>query len=156
MKFQLITVNSANENWSDEARELYLKKINYHIDFNVVHLKPKKVSREQADLKRQQDSELILNYIKSEDFVVLFDENGVAFNSIDFSKKINFILGNGKKRTIFIIGGAFGVTQEVKKRANLTVSLSKLVMNHLVAELVILEQLYRSFMILKNAPYHNE
>lgn len=155
MKFVLLNLNTAKEKWSDQAQELYLEKINHFIKFEVISLKTDNLSRSQKEARLQKEAESIFKYLKDDDFLVLFDERGKTFNSIDFSKQINSIMNSGKKRVIFLIGGAFGVSEEIRSRAQLKVSFSQMVFNHLVAELVALEQIYRSFTIIKNLPYHN-
>ena len=80
---------------------------------------------------------------------------GRDLTSIEFSKQIEKIETSGKKRTVFIIGGAYGVSENVKMKVNLKISLSKFIMNHLVAEVVVLEQIYRAHTIINRIPYHN-
>ncbi|AHZ85597.1 23S rRNA (pseudouridine(1915)-N(3))-methyltransferase RlmH [Bdellovibrio bacteriovorus] len=155
MKFILYNLATAKEPWADEVSELYKKKISFFIPFDIQSLKAKKSAREDADFKRNEESELILKNINSDDYVVLFDERGSVLDSIQFSKKVENILGSSKKRAIFIIGGAFGVNEEVRKRADLKVALSPMVMNHLMAQAMSLEQIYRAFTIIKKIPYHN-
>lgn len=155
MKFVLYNLATAKEAWADEVCELYRKKISYFVPFEIQVLKAKKSAREDADYKRNEESELILKNISNDDFVVLFDERGSSFDSIQFAKKIEGILGSSKKRAIFIIGGAFGVNEQVRLRADLKISLSPMVMNHLMAQAMSLEQIYRAFTIIKKLPYHN-
>lgn len=155
MKFILLNLNTAKEKWAEQAEELYLEKINHFIKFEVVGLKTDNLSRSQKEVRLQKEDENIFKFLKDDDYLVLFDERGKAFNSLDFSKQINSILNSGKKRVIFLIGGAFGVSEDVRTRANLKVAFSTMVFNHLVAEVVALEQIYRSFTIIKNLPYHN-
>lgn len=155
MKFFLYNLATAKEPWADEACELYKKKISHFVPFEIQTLKAKKSAREDADFKRKEESELILKNINSDDYVILFDERGSTFDSIQFSKKIENILGSSKKRAIFVIGGAFGVNEDVRKRADLKVCLSPMVMNHLMAQAMSLEQIYRAFTIIKKIPYHN-
>lgn len=156
MKFVLLTCASASETWSDEAQALYTKKISPFVSFEIKELKIKKISRDDKELRVKSDSDQILQEVKPDDYVVLFDERGESFDSRKFSQKLEKILLSGKKRAIFIIGGAYGVDDRVRERAQLKVSFSKMVMNHLVARTVALEQIYRSFAILKNLPYHND
>lgn len=156
MKLILLTCASAREDWSDRAKELYQKKISAFLPFELKEVKIKKAGREEQVKKKNSDSSAILGELKADDFVVLFDEVGQVFTSREFSNQVQKALNSGKKRLIFIIGGAYGVTEEVRARANVKVSLSKLVFNHLVAQTVVLEQIYRAFAILKNLPYHNE
>ncbi|HWU42545.1 MAG TPA: 23S rRNA (pseudouridine(1915)-N(3))-methyltransferase RlmH [Bdellovibrio sp.] len=155
MKFVLYNLATAKEPWADEVSELYKKKISFFIPFDIQTLKAKKSSRDDADYKRNEESELLLKNIQSDDFVVLFDERGRSFNSLEFAKKIENILGSSKKRAVFVIGGAFGVNEDVRERADLKVALSPMVMNHLMAQAMSLEQLYRAFTIIKKIPYHN-
>jgi 23S rRNA (pseudouridine1915-N3)-methyltransferase len=155
VKFVFLTCASANETWSKEAEELYQKKISYFVPFENKALKIKKNSRDDRNFKVKTDSEALMAELKPDDFVILFDERGQSLDSLKFSKKMENILNSGKKRAVFIIGGAYGVDQSVVDRADLKISFSVMVMNHLVAQTVALEQIYRSFMILKNLPYHN-
>jgi 23S rRNA (pseudouridine1915-N3)-methyltransferase len=155
MKFVLYNLATAKEPWADEVSELYKKKISFFISFEIQNLKPKKSSRDDADFKRLEESSIIMKSLQSDDYVVLFDERGSCLDSLKFAAKIENILGSSKKRTAFIIGGAFGVSEEVRKRADLVVSLSPMVMNHLMAQAMSLEQIYRALTIIKKIPYHN-
>lgn len=155
MKFVLLTLTTAKEAWAQEAKELYTQKIKPFVPFEIKELKPKKSGRDQKEFKLKEESELILDELSSDDFVILFDERGKSLSSEEFSQQIEKIFLSGKKRAVFIIGGAFGVDESVRKRAQVVVSFSKMVMNHLVAQTVALEQVYRGLTILKKIPYHN-
>lgn len=155
MKFILYNLATAKEPWADTVSELYTKKISFFTPFEIQSLKPKKTARDDADFKRNEESNLILKNLQKDDFVVLFDERGQTLDSLQFAKKIENILGSSKKRAIFIIGGAFGVNEEVRQRVDLKVALSPMVMNHLMAQAMSLEQIYRAFTIIKQIPYHN-
>jgi len=156
VKFVLGTCASAKEPWSTEAEKVYLKKITPLIGFEIKKLQGKKSDRENQQQKRKSDSDLLLKEIKEDDYVILFDEKGEVMDSPRFSQKINQCLQSGKKRVLFVIGGAYGVDERVQARAQQKTSLSKMVFNHLVAQTVVMEQIYRAFAILKNLPYHNE
>lgn len=155
MKFVLYNLATAKEAWADEVCELYKKKISHFVPFEIQILKAKKSAREDADFKRNEESELILKNLSSDDFVVLFDERGAVCDSLQFAKKVENILGSSKKRAVFIIGGAFGVNDQVRQRADMKISLSPMVMNHLMAQAVSLEQIYRAMTIIRRIPYHN-
>lgn len=156
MKFIFLSCASTSETWSDEAEALYKKKISPFISFEIKKLKIKKTSRGDRATKVKDDSDSLLSELKADDFVILFDERGQALDSKKFSEKIQNVLISGKKRVVFIIGGAYGVDERIRSKAQLTICLSPMVMNHLVAQTVALEQIYRSFTILKNLPYHND
>ena len=155
MKFVLYNLATAKEDWAVEATEMYKKKISFFMPLEIQTLKAKKSAREDSEFKKNEESELILKNLSADDYVVLFDERGSVLYSIAFSKKIENILLTSKKRCVFIIGGAFGVNEDVRKRADFKVSLSPMVMNHLLAQIVSLEQIYRAFTIIKKIPYHN-
>lgn len=155
MKLVLLNVQSAKEPWAAEAFDLYTKKISAFFPFEIKEIKPKRAGRDQKEVKLKEESELILKELKVDDFVVLFDERGKSLDSVQFAKEFERNLSTGKKRIVFVIGGAFGVGDEVRSRAQSQVSLSKMVLNHLVAQTVALEQIYRALTIQKNIPYHN-
>lgn len=156
MRVDLLTLATAHEKWADEASALYQKKISHFFNFQKIELKGSKNSRAQGDKKRHEDSDIIRTKIAKEDFVILLDEKGLNLNSRGFAKKFEGALNSGKKRILLIIGGPFGVDEDIKAKAHLVLSLSPLTFNHLLAETVLLEQVYRAMTILKNIPYHND
>lgn len=155
MKFVLYNLATAKEPWAEQVTELYKKKISHFVGFDVQTLKPKKSAREDAEYKKREESELILKNITADDYVILLDERGSVLDSIKFAKKIETVMGSSKKRCVLIVGGAFGVTEDIRSRAQLVVSLSPMVMNHLMAQAMLLEQVYRAFTIIHKIPYHN-
>lgn len=155
MQVVLLCITSDHPDWVISAQEVYVKKIKAFTGFEIKDLKPKKHGRDQAEFKKKIESELLLENIKNEDFVVLLDEKGKDLDSIEFSKKLSRWQMSGKKRLVFVIGGAYGVDQDVRKRADEMIKLSSLTFNHLVAQTVLLEQIYRGYTILKGLPYHN-
>ena len=155
MKWVLFDFKSANEAWFEQAESVYLKKINHSVKFEIVHLKSNKMDREQAEQKIKFEEAKLLEKLSSDDYVILFDEKGKKFESIEFSKIIEQVSQSGKKRGVLIIGGAYGISENIKKRASISVSLASFTMNHLVAEIVVLEQFYRAHTIINRIPYHN-
>ncbi len=155
MKWSLFDFKTAREPWFDEAEQVYLKKIKPYAALEIVHLKTLKTDRNEAELKRNFESKVLIEKLTSDDFVLLLDEKGKKYSSIEFSALVGSIQESGKKRGVMIIGGAFGVNDEVKKQSHKTVCLSELTMNHLVAEIMLLEQFYRALTIINRIPYHN-
>lgn len=157
MKIVVYSIVSSKESWFEEAQALYLKKMQHFIDFEIVPLKASKIERLQSEQKKKSESELILKQLRSDDFVVLMDERGKSFNSIDFAKWLEkeALVSSGSKRFVFIIGGAFGVSEELASKAKLKLQMGPWTLNHFVAQIVLLEQLYRAFTIIKGIPYHN-
>lgn len=155
MKWILYDFKSASEKWFDEAEISYSKKINHYTKFEINHLKTNKSDREQASLKIKFEEDVLTQKLSSDDFVILFDEKGQKLDSIEFSKLLEKAQSSGKKRGVFIIGGAYGVSDLIKKSAAVKINLSAFTMNHLIAEAVVLEQIYRAFTIINRIPYHN-
>ena len=104
----------------------------------------------------QKEGELILSKLKPDDGLILLDERGERFSSVQFSVFLDQTLQMPYKNLIFQVGGAFGFSKEVYARANTKISLSPMTFSHQMIRLFFLEQLYRAMSILKNEPYHNE
>lgn len=156
MKWALYDFKTAKEPWFDEAEQVYQKKIKPYAAFEVVHLKTLKADRDEAEIKKNFEAKVLSEKLSSDDFIILLDEKGKKMDSIQFSHLINTVNESGKKRGVLIIGGAFGVSDEIKKRSQKMICLSDMTMNHLVAEVVLLEQFYRALTILNRIPYHNQ
>ena len=155
MKHVVLDFKTSKHEWFEEFESTYAEKINHFCEFEVIHLKTISVDRDQSEEKIQFESKVLLKKLTSDDFIILCDERGKKFDSLQFADQHLKAQQSGKKRIIFIIGGAFGVSAEIRAQAQMTISLSTMVMNHLVAESVLLEQIYRSFTIQKRIPYHN-
>lgn len=156
MKLILLCAQNSTDQWIRDVESLYVEKLKHFISFEIIRLKNKKIDREGKENRIKSDSEQILGFLTKDDFVALFDEMGKALSSEQFSLEVQRVLNSGKKRFVFIIGGPFGVNEEIKARSGLKISLSSMVFNHQIAEAVALEQLYRAFTIIKNIPYHNK
>jgi 23S rRNA (pseudouridine1915-N3)-methyltransferase len=156
MSIRLLSVQSSKNSWLADAGAEFSEKINHFHKFELVLLKSAKKARVDSLSKKQEESEMILKLLKSDDYVILFDEKGQSLTSTQFSGSIQKLQTSGTKRINFIIGGAFGVDEKLKKRAQKTIKISDFVLNHHVALIVSLEQIYRAFAIIHNKPYHNE
>jgi 23S rRNA (pseudouridine1915-N3)-methyltransferase len=153
---KLITIKSSNSKWLDLAADEYLEKINYFQKFEMIALSAAKKSRDDKEFKKKSESDQIMKALKPQDYLILLDEKGKSFGSREFAKRIESRITQNGHNIVFLIGGAYGVEDVIKNRANELVSLSGFVYNHHVATLVILEQIYRAFTIIKNLPYHND
>ncbi len=146
MKIVLIYVNN-KKSIHDKAIDEYKKRLSRYTDFDEVRI-------EHSDIKIE--SENILNKIDIKDFLVLLDEVGSQFSSLDFAEMIESKQNDSIKKLIFVIGGAYGVSLDLKERANNTLSLSKMVLPHEIARLFLIEQIYRAYSILNSLPYHHK
>lgn len=138
------------------AIDRYIKRLKHYCSFEVEVLKSPKQFKKlgQPELKIAE-GKLILNNLSNQDFVVLLDEKGTEFTSVGFSEKLQKLLNGGHKRIVFLVGGAFGFSEEVYDRANFKMGLSKMTLTHQMVRLFFTEQLYRAFTILKNEKYHH-
>ena len=155
MNIKLIYISKNKSNNIEFLVEDYEKKINHFISYSSIGLKNKNQKSEKK-LIQKSESNLILKNIKNNDLVILLDEKGKEFSTMDFSKFISNKMMNRTKNIVFIIGGAYGFSSEFKKKFKLKIALSKLTFSHDMARLFFSEQLYRSLTIINNIPYHNQ
>lgn len=157
MKIKLLYIGKEDGDNLDDAIQSYHKKITFYTPFETCAIPYLKNSKSlSADEQKKREGELILKKIEVADFVVLLDERGRELDSIQLSQFIQQQLNIGTKNLIFIIGGAYGFSQEVYERANYKLSLSRMTFPHIMTRLIFAEQLYRGFSILKNEPYHHK
>ncbi len=146
MKINIIYIGSKKSVHSEQIDE-YKKRLTRYADIDELRI-------EHSDIKKEGD--IIENKIEKSDYVLLLDETGSAMSSIDFAEFIDARQNSSVKKLVIIIGGAYGVSENIKERANNTMSLSKMVFPHELARLIIWEQLYRAYSILGGGLYHHE
>ncbi len=157
MKILLLTIGKTSEDYIKVGIEEYSKRIQRYIDFNIdVIPNIKKGSSFNKQVLKLKEGEVILSKLEKSDFVVLLDENGRNFSSIKFSEYLQNKMLTGMKRLVFVIGGAYGFSDELYSRSDSKISLSSMTFSHQLIRVIFLEQLYRSFTILKGEPYHHE
>ena len=155
MNIKLIYISKNKSNNIESLVNNYEKKINHFINYQSIGLKNKNQFSEKQ-LIQKSDSDLILKNINADDMVILIDENGKEYSTNEFSKFISNRIMDRTKNLIFIIGGAYGFSNELKELFKMKISLSKLTFSHDMARLFFCEQLYRALTIVNNIPYHNE
>jgi len=106
--------------------------------------------------QKEKEGELILSKLQNTDQLILLDEKGKEFRSLDFANFLQKKMNSGIKQMVLVIGGPYGFSETVYKKAMGKISLSKMTFSHQMIRLFIVEQLYRGFTILKNEPYHHE
>ncbi len=156
MKIELIVIGKTNFSFVEEGIKEYKSRINHFINFEIIVLPDVKQKLPIPKLK-EKESEVLLNYIKSKDIeLFLLDDKGKEYTSIDFSLAIQDKVNIVKKDLGFIVGGAYGFSQEVYKTIPNKISFSRFTFSHQLIRLLFVEQLYRAFSIIKNLPYHHE
>jgi 23S rRNA (pseudouridine1915-N3)-methyltransferase len=108
-----------------------------------------------VELQKKQEGELFFKKITPQDVIILLDERGKEYSSVQFSQFIQQRLNSGCKNVLFLIGGAYGFSEVIYERADFSISMSKMTFPHKLARLLFAEQLYRGFSILKGEPYHH-
>ncbi len=156
MSIRLTTIQSSKNKGLDAAAEEFEEKINHFHKFELTPIKSTKKAREDLVEKRKEETLVLARAVQPGDYLILFDERGDSLNSKEFSEMIRQLQVQGTKRIHFLIGGAFGVDEALRQKANRTIKMSDFVLNHQVALIVALEQIYRAMTIIHNRPYHNE
>lgn len=146
MKIIILSVSKKDNLWGD-GEDMYLKRLSRFADLSVEKI---------PHTDKETESQKLLSKIAPTDYAVLLDESGSNISSLDFANLIDEKQNDSVKRLIFIIGGAYGVSDELKTRANYTMSFGKMVWPHALCRVMLLEQIYRAYTILNNVPYHNE
>lgn len=156
MNIDLIVVGKTDLTEVSVLVELYLKRINYYTKFSIITIPDLKNTKNiSTESQKKQEGSLLMRQFLDSDYIVLLDENGRQHTSIEFASWIQKRMNSGVKRLCFVIGGAYGFSQEVYDRADETISLSKMTFSHQIIRAIFAEQLYRSFTILNNEPYHH-
>lgn len=157
MKIKLLAIGKTDNQELITLIDAYQKRLKHYISFEfeiIADIKNAK-SFTQSQLK-EKEGQLILSKIQSGDILVLLDEKGKQYRSIEFANYLQKKMNAATKQLVIVIGGAFGFSDEVYKAAIEKISLSKMTFSHQMIRLLLIEQLYRSFTILKNEPYHHE
>lgn len=157
MKVEFWVIGKTSFDYLDKGNDIYLNRIKHYVPFKMEVIPDiknrKKLSTDQIKTK---EGEVVLSKLNSGDFLILMDENGKHRTSVDFSDYLQGLLQQSYKRLIFLIGGAYGFSEEVYNRANTKMSLSKMTFSHQMVRVIFLEQFYRALTIMKNEPYHHE
>jgi 23S rRNA (pseudouridine1915-N3)-methyltransferase len=134
----------------------YAGRIKKYVPFETVIIPDIKDAGSYAARDRLlKEGEKVLQKLIPQDYLILLDEGGKEFSTVQFSQFIEKELNKSYKKLIFLVGGSFGFSTELQQRANLKISLSKMTFSHQIVRLFFLEQIYRGFTILNNEPYHN-
>lgn len=156
MKVKLLMVGKTVQQFINSGFENYQQRMVHYIPFEYKVISELKKTKNLSEKQQKtKEGELILNQIQPADFVVLLDENGKELSSVGFARWIEKLMINGMKDVVFVVGGAYGFSEQVYKRCNFKMSLSKMTFSHQMVRLIFIEQLYRAMTIIKGEPYHH-
>ncbi|MDR2653128.1 MAG: 23S rRNA (pseudouridine(1915)-N(3))-methyltransferase RlmH [Prevotellaceae bacterium] len=157
MKITLVITGKTNFEWVSQAVEMYSKRIKKYVSFDIKYIADIKNTKNMTtEIQKNKEGELILSVLDTKDNVVLLDERGEDFSSVQFADLISGKIIASTKSLVFVVGGAYGFSQDVYKRANSKLSLSRMTFSHQSVRLIFAEQLYRAFTIINGEPYHHE
>jgi len=135
----------------------YEKRLKHYVGFKLVAIPDIKNVKNLSEVQQKvKEGELILKKLAPTDILVLLDENGKHYSSVDFSKYLQKRMNSGIKQLVFVIGGPYGFSDAIYEKASGKISLSKMTFSHQMVRLFVVEQVYRAFTILRNEPYHHE
>lgn len=158
MRITVITVGKIKEKYLKDAIAEYSKRLSKYCKLEIIEVAdektPDNASEVVEDLIRSKEAERILKYVKEDAYVVTLEINGKQLSSEELADKIDKLGVQGTSHIIFIIGGSIGLGEEVLKKSNYALSFSKMTFPHQLMRVILLEQIYRSYRIISNQPYH--
>lgn len=157
MKIALVQTGKTTDRNISEVAELYSGRIKKYSSFEIITLPElKNVANVPIPEQKTREGKKFLQIVNSDDYVILMDERGKEFRTIEFTVMLEKLFMLQKKRILFVIGGPWGFSDDVYNRADMKMSLSKMTFPHQLVRLLFLEQLYRVFTVIKGEPYHHE
>ncbi|WP_324026743.1 23S rRNA (pseudouridine(1915)-N(3))-methyltransferase RlmH [Maribacter sp. BPC-D8] len=157
MTIKLLAIGKTDSSQLQELIEVYQKRLQHYINFEIELIPDlKKTKNLSEDQQKDKEGELILKRLAPTDVLILFDEKGKQYTSVEFSTFLQKKMNSGIKQLVFLIGGPYGFSNEIYAKASGKISLSKMTFSHQMVRLFITEQIYRAYTILKNEPYHHQ
>ena len=157
MKIKLLVIGKTDDKNLGQLIEKYQQRLIHYINFEIEIIPDIKNVKNLSQLQqKEKEGELILSKLKNTDQLMLLDEKGKEYRSLDFANFLQKKMNSGIKQLVLVIGGPYGFSEAVYKKTMGKVSLSKMTFSHQMIRLFVVEQLYRGFTILKNEPYHHE
>ena len=157
MKIALLQIGKTTEKYIITGVEDYSARIRKYIGFEIITVLDLKNTKSMPILEqKQKEGEKICKNISKDDWVILLDEKGHEYNTLEFSDQLARILMLARKRVVFVVGGPYGFSNEVYERADHKLALSRMTFSHQLVRLLFTEQLYRTLSVIRGDPYHHE
>lgn len=155
MKIKIIALGKIKEKFLKEGIDEFLKRLTPYASVEIIELSPIEIKDEHlTERVLNEEGDKILSHIKPQSFVITMEILGKQFSSEEFAKKINSLTNEGQSEIVFVIGSSCGLSKKVSARSNLKMSMSKMTFLHQFARLLLVEQIYRAFKIIKGETYH--
>jgi 23S rRNA (pseudouridine1915-N3)-methyltransferase len=156
MRITLLLVGKTDTGWLQSAVDIYSQRLSHYIRFSLVEITPPKNTRQLSPPQlKEAEGKLMLKYFEDADQVILLDERGKSYTSETFAEWLQKRMNIGTRHLLFVVGGAYGFSEEVYAAAHGKLALSQMTFSHQMIRVFFTEQLYRAFTILRNEPYHN-
>lgn len=157
MKIKLLAVGKTDDKNLNQLIELYQNRLKHYVKFEIEIIPDIKNAKNLSEAQqKEKEGDLILSKLQNTDQLILLDDKGKQYTSIEFSSFLQKKMNSGIKQLVLVIGGPYGFSETVYKKASGKLSLSKMTFSHQMIRLFIVEQIYRGFTILRNEPYHHE
>jgi 23S rRNA (pseudouridine1915-N3)-methyltransferase len=157
MKIKIITVGKIKEKYLQDGIDEYTKRLSRYTQLEMVEVNdekaPEKLSKKEMEMIKDKEGDKLLSKLDN-DYLVALDIKGKSFGSVELAKKIRDVFSYESSNITFVIGGSLGLSKKILDRANLKLSFSKMTFPHQLMKMILLEQIYRSFRIINNEPYH--
>ncbi|MEE1102382.1 MAG: 23S rRNA (pseudouridine(1915)-N(3))-methyltransferase RlmH [Agathobacter sp.] len=158
MKITILCVGKVKEKFYQDAIKEFQKRMSRYCKLDIVEVADEKTQEQSSDLEIQiikdKEGERLLKHIKEDAYIICLAIDGKQLDSVELSEKMNQLFVTGNSHICFVIGGSLGISDNVLKRANYKLSFSKMTFPHQLMRVILLEQIYRSFRIMNNEPYH--
>ena len=157
MKIKLLTIGKTDDKNLQALIRTYENRLKHYIKFELEVIPDIKNTKNLSEKQqKEKEGDLILKKIVATDNLILLDEKGYEFRSVEFSRFLQKKMNGGIKQMVLVIGGPYGFSEKIYQKASGKISLSKMTFSHQMIRLFVVEQIYRAFTILKNEPYHHE
>lgn len=157
MKIRVLFTGKTTEVWIRQGIDRYADRIRHYVGFELVEIPDLKQTASLTEEQvKMREGELILKALRPSDHLVLLDERGARFSSVDWARNLEQKAAHLPKDCVFVVGGPYGFSPAVQERSNERLSLSPMTFSHQLVRVVFLEQLYRAMTIMKGEPYHHE
>ena len=157
MNIKLIAIGKTDNTNLQTLIDDYTKRLSFYIKFEIEIIADIKNAKNLSESQqKEKEGELILSKLQPTDQLILLDENGRTFSSVEFANELQKKMNSGIKTLVFVIGGPYGFSDAVYSKATSKISLSAMTFSHQMVRLFVVEQLYRGFTILRNEPYHHQ
>lgn len=158
MNIDIIVVGKIKEKYLNDGIKEYTKRLSRYCSLNIIEVDdekaPENLSERDMEIIKDKEGERILSKVQSNSYIIPLVIEGKNISSEDMAEKMSNLMVEGYSHLTFVIGGSLGLSDEVIKRSNFKLSFSKMTFPHQLMRLILLEQIYRSFRIIRNEPYH--